>query len=337
MSLVTAIGCSLSAVTGAYCAIAEPFEAACAAVSQYRDRGRTRRRGRAPSGRIPGGVHRPAGFARRGRHPRTPGSGMTDRPTSVYRLCLVTDRDLSLGRPLVDVVRAAVAGGVTMVQLREKSAGTRAFLDEARALKSLLQGSGVPLIINDRVDIALAVDADGVHVGQSDMPVDIARALIGPGKLIGLSITDERQIGRPDAALADYLGIGPIHPADHQGRRLVTARDRGIRTRAPLQLETRPGDRRCEAAGCAAARTRRRRRPRGRQRHHVGSRSRIGGPGVLRLKSASGRLPASVGTPVAVARRAARPAVTDAPEIVAVASRGEIRTLVVMRVSNVAE
>lgn len=134
------------------------------------------------------------------------------RPRSVYSLCLVTDRDLAGGRSLAEVVSAALRGGVTMVQLREKSASTRAFLEEAGALRRLLDGTGVPLIINDRVDVALAVGADGVHVGQSDMPVEIVRALIGPTKLVGLSITDAAEINRADANAADYLGIGPVHP-----------------------------------------------------------------------------------------------------------------------------
>ena len=127
------------------------------------------------------------------------------------RVCLVTDRDLSLGRSLLEVVGAAVQGGATMVQLREKTAPTRAFLEEARALKALLAPLGVPLIINDRVDIALAVEADGVHVGQTDMPVEIVRALLGPRAIIGLSITNHQQISRPDAALPDYLGLGPLY------------------------------------------------------------------------------------------------------------------------------
>ncbi len=127
------------------------------------------------------------------------------------RLCLVTDRDLSLDRSLLDVVGAAVQGGATMVQLREKTAPTRAFLEEARALKALLAPLGVPLIINDRVDIALAVEADGVHVGQTDMPVEIVRALLGPTAIIGLSITNHQQISRPDTALPDYLGLGPLY------------------------------------------------------------------------------------------------------------------------------
>lgn len=129
-----------------------------------------------------------------------------------YRLCLVTDRALARGRPLVEVVMRAVMGGVTMVQLREKTATTRAFVEEARALKALLSDHGVPLIVNDRVDVALAIGADGVHVGQTDMPVAAVRALVGADALIGLSITDAEQVARPDAADADYLGIGPLHP-----------------------------------------------------------------------------------------------------------------------------
>jgi thiamine-phosphate pyrophosphorylase len=127
------------------------------------------------------------------------------------RLCLVTDRELAKGRALVDIVAAAVQGGVTMVQLREKHAPTRAFLEDARALKALLAPLKVPLIINDRADIALAVDADGVHVGQKDMPVDVVRQMVGQGKIIGLSITNHEQIARPDAGQTDYLGLGPLY------------------------------------------------------------------------------------------------------------------------------
>ena len=130
---------------------------------------------------------------------------------NIYRLCLVTDRGLApAGRNLTDIVAAAVRGGVAMVQLREKEATTRAFLEQARALKALLAPLRIPLIVNDRVDIALAVDADGVHVGQGDMPVAQVRALIGADKIIGLSIANAIQIRQPDAGLADYLGVGPI-------------------------------------------------------------------------------------------------------------------------------
>ena len=97
------------------------------------------------------------------------------------------------------------------MQLREKDATTRAFIDEARALKAALAPFGAPLAINDRLDVALAVDADGLHVGQDDLPVADARRLLGPGKFIGLSITALDQALRPDAAAADYLGVGPIY------------------------------------------------------------------------------------------------------------------------------
>lgn len=127
------------------------------------------------------------------------------------RLCLVTDRGLAAGRSVIDVALAAARGGATMVQLREKDATTRAFVEEARALKAALAPLGVPLAINDRLDVALAIDADGLHVGQDDMPVEAARRLIGPGKFIGLSITAVDQVLRPDAAAADYLGVGPIY------------------------------------------------------------------------------------------------------------------------------
>jgi len=127
------------------------------------------------------------------------------------RLCLVTDRGLAAGRSVIDIALAAVRGGATMVQLREKDATTRAFVEQARALKAALAPLGVPLAINDRLDVALAVDADGLHVGQDDMPVEAARRLMGPGKFIGLSITAVEQVLRPDAAAADYLGVGPIY------------------------------------------------------------------------------------------------------------------------------
>jgi len=130
---------------------------------------------------------------------------------SPYRLCLVTDRGLARGRPLPQLVAAAVKGGVSMVQLREKEMDTRAFVEEARALKALLAPLGVPLLINDRIDVALACGADGAHVGQSDMPVEIARALLPRGAIIGLSITCAADLARPDAQGADYLGGGPIH------------------------------------------------------------------------------------------------------------------------------
>lgn len=129
----------------------------------------------------------------------------------IWRLCLVTDRPLSRGRPITEIVTTAVKGGATMVQLREKDAGTREFLEIAQAVKALLQPLGIPLLINDRVDIAIAVDAEGVHVGQTDMPVSLVRQMLGPGKIVGLSAGRRDYMLAPDAAAADYLGIGPAY------------------------------------------------------------------------------------------------------------------------------
>ena len=126
-------------------------------------------------------------------------------------LYLVTDRPLSLGRPIEEVVVAAVEGGVTMVQLREKDCPTGEFITLARALKGALAPHGVPLIINDRVDVALAVDADGVHIGQSDMSYEDARRLLGPDKIIGLSVENFSDLERANSLEVDYVGISPVY------------------------------------------------------------------------------------------------------------------------------
>lgn len=125
-------------------------------------------------------------------------------------LHLVTDRSLSQRRSLVEVVAEAVAGGITCVQLREKSCSTREFLDEALALKALLQPLRVPLIINDRVDIAQAVAADGVHLGQTDMPISHARRLLGQNCLIGISAESVADAIEAEQQGADYIGISPV-------------------------------------------------------------------------------------------------------------------------------
>ena len=127
------------------------------------------------------------------------------------KLYLVTDRGLCPeGRSLVQTVKEAVEGGVTMVQLREKDIDTRTFIEEALELKALLGPLGVPLIINDRVDVALASDADGVHIGQSDMPYAIARRLLGPDRIIGLSVENMDQVAQANALDVDYIGVSPV-------------------------------------------------------------------------------------------------------------------------------
>lgn len=114
------------------------------------------------------------------------------------------------GRSLADVVAAAVQGGVSCVQLREKNLSTREFLAQALMLKKLLAPHGVPLVINDRIDIALACDAEGVHLGQSDLPVDKARRLLPPGIFIGLSVESLEEVLHSATLPLDYLGVSPI-------------------------------------------------------------------------------------------------------------------------------
>lgn len=108
------------------------------------------------------------------------------------------------------MVAAALAGGVTLVQLRDKLGTTRVLLDRARRLKALLQPRGVPLIVDDRIDVMLAAEADGVHLGHEDMPADLARRLIGPDRILGVTLRDEGQARGADPAIADYAGVGPI-------------------------------------------------------------------------------------------------------------------------------
>ncbi len=127
-----------------------------------------------------------------------------------YRVYLVTDRELCLGRPLEEVVLRAVAGGATMVQLREKQADSRDFLELTRLLVRELHGRGVPLIVNDRADIALAGGAAGLHVGQSDLPPRDARAIMGADAIIGLSVENMTQLEEAQTLDVDYLGVSPI-------------------------------------------------------------------------------------------------------------------------------
>jgi thiamine-phosphate pyrophosphorylase len=127
-----------------------------------------------------------------------------------YSLYLVTDRPLCLGKPLEDVIAEAVSGGVTIVQVREKLSQTREFINLAQTVQRILKPRNIPLIINDRIDVALAVKADGVHIGQSDMPYDIARRLMGLEAIIGLSVETMEQAEEAEHLDVDYLGVSPI-------------------------------------------------------------------------------------------------------------------------------
>jgi len=125
---------------------------------------------------------------------------------------LVTDQAACQGKPLESIVLNAVKAGVCCVQLREKTIGTRLFLKKALDLAAILKRAKIPLIINDRVDIALAAGADGVHLGQSDMPYDIARRLLGQDAIIGLSVETWEDVQKAQDLSVDYLGVSPVFP-----------------------------------------------------------------------------------------------------------------------------
>jgi len=132
------------------------------------------------------------------------------KPSVDCTLYLVTDRSLLGGRDLARIVRAAIVGGVTMVQLREKELPARDFVQVARQLLAITRPTRVPLIINDRVDVALAVGADGVHVGQDDIPADMVRRIIGPDKILGVTAHDEHELAVAVTHGADYVGTNAV-------------------------------------------------------------------------------------------------------------------------------
>jgi thiamine-phosphate pyrophosphorylase len=153
-------------------------------------------------------------------------------------LYLVTDPVLACGRALTEVVAAAVRSGVTLVQLRDKHAGGRALLETARALKSVLDPQGVPLLVNDRADVAHAAGV-GCHVGQSDLPAAAVRAILGPEALVGLSLDDVGQTGAVDPALVDYVAYGPYAATATKadaGRPVGAAGLAAVRTQTLLPL-----------------------------------------------------------------------------------------------------
>ncbi|MGO2243331.1 MAG: thiamine phosphate synthase [Halomonas sp.] len=125
-------------------------------------------------------------------------------------LYLVTDAALCHDYGLENTVESAVNGGVTIVQLRDKHASDAQMIAQAKRLKSVLAGTGVPLIINDRLAVALESQADGLHVGQSDTAVQAARAAMGEQAIIGLSINTHAQLDAAPRALLDYVGVGPV-------------------------------------------------------------------------------------------------------------------------------
>lgn len=137
---------------------------------------------------------------------------MVDKKNIDYSLYLVTDTDLCPREDLLDTVLNAINGGVSLVQLREKDISSREFYNEALAIKKITDAKAVPLIINDRLDIALAIDADGLHIGQTDLPASVARRILGNDKILGLSASNVAEAEKAVLDGADYLGVGAVFP-----------------------------------------------------------------------------------------------------------------------------
>jgi thiamine-phosphate pyrophosphorylase len=137
---------------------------------------------------------------------------MVDKLRSDFHLYVLTDRDLSGGRSNEEVVEEAIAGGADAIQLRDKGYTAKQLLQEALKLRDITCKSGVPFIINDRVDVALAVDADGVHLGQDDFPITWARKLLGNDKIIGISAHNLEEAMQAEKDGADYISIGSVFP-----------------------------------------------------------------------------------------------------------------------------
>jgi len=128
-------------------------------------------------------------------------------------LYVITDEKVSRGRTHLQVAEGAILGGADAIQLRDKEASGGKMYRTALRLRELTRAAGVPLIVNDRVDIALAVGADGVHVGREDLPASVARKLLGPGRILGVSAGSVEEAVRAEEDGADYLGVGPVFEA----------------------------------------------------------------------------------------------------------------------------
>lgn len=132
------------------------------------------------------------------------------KPNVDYSLYLCTDRGLMSCKTIEESVEQAIAGGVTVVQLREKDCSTREFYELAKRVQQITRPNHIPLIINDRIDIAMAVGAEGIHIGQSDMPATIARKIVGPDMIIGVSASNYDEAKQAVQDGADYLGVGAM-------------------------------------------------------------------------------------------------------------------------------
>lgn len=161
-----------------------------------------------------------------------------------YRLNAIVDGGLRPFGKLADLAGIAARNGATIIQYREKDASTRQMIAEAEKIRAALAGTGVPLVVNDRLDVALAAGADGIHIGRDDMPAETARRLLGPDAIIGLTVKNEADADAAIAAPIDYACIGgvfetlskknPDAPVGLEGFRVLRARIRAAKPRLPV-------------------------------------------------------------------------------------------------------
>ena len=158
------------------------------------------------------------------------------KPDIDYSLYLVTDRELMLADSIEESTEQAIQGGCTVVQLREKNASSREFFDIAVRLRKLTAQHKIPLIINDRVDIALAVEADGIHVGQEDLPYDKVRRIAGDKMIVGVSASNLSEALAAAEMGADYLGVGAMFATGTKTDAQLTSMDELRRIREKVNI-----------------------------------------------------------------------------------------------------
>jgi thiamine-phosphate pyrophosphorylase len=163
---------------------------------------------------------------------------MADRISpATWRLCVITDEHVGRGRSHLRIAEEAIRGGADVIQLRDKTASGRRLHEIAFALRKLTLDSNVPFIVNDRVDVAMAVGADGVHVGQQDLPASAARRILGPGRILGVSAETVAEAVQAERDGADYLGVGPVYEA--RGSKADAGEPVGPELVARIRLHTR--------------------------------------------------------------------------------------------------
>ena len=168
------------------------------------------------------------------------------------RLYALVDPAVAGGRMLTDLAKL-IAGSATLVQLRDKHGSTRAMMEEARSLRAVLEPAGVPLLINDRVDVALAAEADGVHIGQNDMAAEDARLLLGRAAIIGLSLSTVHQAQAAPLDLIDYVGIGAVYPTGSKDDASTPIGVAGLSEIVQVVRARKPGFPVCAISGINAA------------------------------------------------------------------------------------